>query len=192
MCWSARPGDVGGSCGYGGGGVDGRRRCESLRAVGDGCGGAWTGSEGKKWGASRSWILLDAVGDEQVLDADKYAIMCHVDINVRDLRILDPLLSYPSARWRCCCCRSIVMGVGRRALGGASPSSSSMPQVFLLAGNAASFGTWMLSVSYRNTRAGCCTCTEGESLGFRCDGWRTWAGISRCSAQIHSLWQESP
>lgn len=89
---------MGGGCGYGGGGggVSGRRRCESLRAVGDGCGGAWTGSEGKKWGASRSWILLDAVGDEQVLDADKYAIMCHVDINVRDLRILDPLLSYPS------------------------------------------------------------------------------------------------
>ena len=52
--------------------------------------------EGKKRGASRSWILLDAAGEERVLDADKYAIMHRVDINARDLRILDPLLSYPS------------------------------------------------------------------------------------------------
>ncbi|ONM09059.1 Magnesium transporter MRS2-2 [Zea mays] len=58
--------------------------------------GAGTGSEGKKRGASRSWILLDAAGEEQLLDADKYAIMRRVDINARDLRILDPLLSYPS------------------------------------------------------------------------------------------------
>jgi magnesium transporter len=50
----------------------------------------------KKRGASRSWILIDASGDERVLDADKYAIMHRVDINARDLRILDPLLSYPS------------------------------------------------------------------------------------------------
>jgi hypothetical protein len=52
--------------------------------------------EGKKRGASRSWILFDAAGEERVLDADKYAIMHRVDINARDLRILDPLLSYPS------------------------------------------------------------------------------------------------
>ncbi|XP_015691080.2 magnesium transporter MRS2-I isoform X1 [Oryza brachyantha] len=51
---------------------------------------------GKKRGASRSWILFDAAGEERVLDADKYAIMHRVDINARDLRILDPLLSYPS------------------------------------------------------------------------------------------------
>ena len=50
----------------------------------------------KKRAASRSWILIDASGDERVLDADKYAIMHRVDINARDLRILDPLLSYPS------------------------------------------------------------------------------------------------
>ena len=50
----------------------------------------------KKRAASRSWILFDASGDERVLDADKYAIMHRVDINARDLRILDPLLSYPS------------------------------------------------------------------------------------------------
>lgn len=52
--------------------------------------------EGKKRGSSRSWILFDAAGEERVLDADKYAIMHRVDINARDLRILDPLLSYPS------------------------------------------------------------------------------------------------
>jgi magnesium transporter len=52
----------------------------------------------KKRGASRSWILIDASGDERVLDADKYAIMHRVDINARDLRILDPLLSYPSSK----------------------------------------------------------------------------------------------
>ena len=134
--------------------------------------GAGTGSEGK-WGASRSWILLNAAREDQVLDADKYAIMRRVDINARDLRILDPLLSYPSARWRCCCCWSIVMGVGRRALGGAIPSSSSMPQVFLLAGKAASFGTRMLSVSCRNARTGCCTCTEGRKLGI----WMRWLAV---------------
>uniref|UniRef100_A0A0D9VYU1 Magnesium transporter n=1 Tax=Leersia perrieri TaxID=77586 RepID=A0A0D9VYU1_9ORYZ len=54
------------------------------------------GGGGKKRGASRSWILFDAAGEERVLDADKYAIMHRVDINARDLRILDPLLSYPS------------------------------------------------------------------------------------------------
>ncbi|KAK3146131.1 hypothetical protein QOZ80_3BG0261980 [Eleusine coracana subsp. coracana] len=54
------------------------------------------GGDGKKRGASRSWILFDATGEERVLDADKYAIMHRVDINARDLRILDPLLSYPS------------------------------------------------------------------------------------------------
>lgn len=57
---------------------------------------AAAGAEGKKRGASRSWILFDAAGEESVLDADKYAIMHRVDINARDLRILDPLLSYPS------------------------------------------------------------------------------------------------
>nr|CAB3493281.1 unnamed protein product [Digitaria exilis] len=66
-----------------------------MAAVGSGA-GAGAGAEGKKRGASRSWILFDAVGEERVLDADKYAIMHRVDINARDLRILDPLLSYPS------------------------------------------------------------------------------------------------
>lgn len=47
-------------------------------------------------GGSRSWILMDASGEDTILDVDKYAIMQRVQIHARDLRILDPLLSYPS------------------------------------------------------------------------------------------------
>ncbi|XP_040375096.1 magnesium transporter MRS2-I isoform X2 [Rosa chinensis] len=47
--------------------------------------------------SSRSWVLLDATGQATVLDVDKYAIMHRVHIHARDLRIVDPLLSYPSA-----------------------------------------------------------------------------------------------
>ncbi|KAG9452542.1 hypothetical protein H6P81_005446 [Aristolochia fimbriata] len=50
----------------------------------------------KKTVAARSWILLDCTGEGTVLDVDKYAIMHRVQIHARDLRILDPLLSYPS------------------------------------------------------------------------------------------------
>ncbi|KAL0874666.1 hypothetical protein Bca101_024371 [Brassica carinata] len=47
--------------------------------------------------SSRSWISIDATGQRTVLDEDKYAIMQRVQIHARDLRILDPNLSYPSA-----------------------------------------------------------------------------------------------
>ncbi|MED6182066.1 Magnesium transporter MRS2-I, variant 2 [Stylosanthes scabra] len=50
----------------------------------------------KKSAVSRSWILLEQDGSGAILDVDKYAIMRMVDIHARDLRILDPLLSYPS------------------------------------------------------------------------------------------------
>ncbi|PIA57107.1 hypothetical protein AQUCO_00600082v1 [Aquilegia coerulea] len=50
----------------------------------------------KKTAVSRSWILLDSTGEGTILDVDKYAIMHRVQIHARDLRILDPLLSYPS------------------------------------------------------------------------------------------------
>ncbi|XP_043692624.1 magnesium transporter MRS2-2-like isoform X2 [Telopea speciosissima] len=45
---------------------------------------------------SKSWILLDCSGEGTILDVDKYTIMERVQIHARDLRILDPLLSYPS------------------------------------------------------------------------------------------------
>ncbi|KAI9122944.1 hypothetical protein K1719_005833 [Acacia pycnantha] len=50
----------------------------------------------KKTQSSRSWILFDSSGQGSILDVDKYAIMHRVQIHARDLRILDPLLSYPS------------------------------------------------------------------------------------------------
>uniref|UniRef100_A0A5B6ZTI4 Magnesium transporter n=1 Tax=Davidia involucrata TaxID=16924 RepID=A0A5B6ZTI4_DAVIN len=50
----------------------------------------------KKAAGSRSWILMDSTGEDTILDVDKYAIMHRVQIHARDLRILDPLLSYPS------------------------------------------------------------------------------------------------
>ncbi|KAK6120049.1 hypothetical protein DH2020_046179 [Rehmannia glutinosa] len=51
----------------------------------------------KKGAVSRNWISLDSSGQGIILDLDKYDIMKRVQINARDLRILDPLLSYPSA-----------------------------------------------------------------------------------------------
>ncbi|KAB1218071.1 Magnesium transporter MRS2-7 [Morella rubra] len=45
---------------------------------------------------ARSWILMDCTGQGTILDVDKYTIMQRVHIHARDLRILDPLLSYPS------------------------------------------------------------------------------------------------
>ncbi|KAL1215420.1 Magnesium transporter MRS2-2 [Cardamine amara subsp. amara] len=45
---------------------------------------------------SRSWVIIDATGQSTPLDVDKYAIMHRVQIHARDLRILDPNLSYPS------------------------------------------------------------------------------------------------
>ncbi|AES65935.2 hypothetical protein MtrunA17_Chr2g0307931 [Medicago truncatula] len=38
----------------------------------------------------------DSNGHSSQIDVDKYAIMHRVQINACDLRILDPLLSYPS------------------------------------------------------------------------------------------------
>ena len=50
----------------------------------------------KKGQSARSWIVIDCGGEGTILDVDKYAIMHRVHIHARDLRILDPLLSYPS------------------------------------------------------------------------------------------------
>ncbi|XP_019161385.1 PREDICTED: magnesium transporter MRS2-I-like isoform X2 [Ipomoea nil] len=49
-----------------------------------------------KSSVSRSWILFDKRGQSAILDLDKQGIMKRVPIHTRDLRILDPLLSYPS------------------------------------------------------------------------------------------------
>ncbi|KAI3883350.1 hypothetical protein MKW92_039596 [Papaver armeniacum] len=49
--------------------------------------------------ASRGWIYLDCTGEATVLDVDKSANLLHQNFQIheRDLRILDPLLSYPCA-----------------------------------------------------------------------------------------------
>ncbi|PON40148.1 Mg2+ transporter protein, Zinc transport protein [Parasponia andersonii] len=54
------------------------------------------GAKKKNPQSSRSWALIDCTGESTLLDVDKYAIMHRVQIHARDLRILDPLLSYPS------------------------------------------------------------------------------------------------
>ncbi|EFJ28036.1 hypothetical protein SELMODRAFT_94109 [Selaginella moellendorffii] len=51
---------------------------------------------GKKGMASRIWCVLDSNGEPVTLDMDKAAVMHRAGIHARDLRILDPLLSYPS------------------------------------------------------------------------------------------------
>ncbi|KAB2016101.1 hypothetical protein ERO13_D08G070700v2 [Gossypium hirsutum] len=50
----------------------------------------------KKTAVTTSWISIDAKGKSVILDVDKYAIMRRVQVHARDLRILDPMLSYPS------------------------------------------------------------------------------------------------
>lgn len=50
----------------------------------------------KKAVGVRSWLLLDSTGQAQVVEAGKHAIMRRTGLPARDLRILDPLLSYPS------------------------------------------------------------------------------------------------
>ncbi|KAJ4716124.1 magnesium transporter MRS2-3 [Melia azedarach] len=50
----------------------------------------------KKAAGVRPWLLLDSTGQEHVVEAGKHAIMRRTGLPARDLRILDPLLSYPS------------------------------------------------------------------------------------------------
>ncbi|KAK4258863.1 hypothetical protein QN277_005263 [Acacia crassicarpa] len=50
----------------------------------------------KKGFGIRAWLLIDATGQTQVVEAGKHAIMRRSGLPARDLRILDPLLSYPS------------------------------------------------------------------------------------------------
>lgn len=47
--------------------------------------------------SSTSWILLNCKGQCSIVDMDKHRIMNLAQIHYRDFRILDPMLSYPSA-----------------------------------------------------------------------------------------------
>ena len=53
-------------------------------------------SSRKKGTGVRPWLLLDSTGQAQVVEVGKHAIMRPTGLPARDLRILDPLLSYPS------------------------------------------------------------------------------------------------
>ncbi|XP_034227513.1 magnesium transporter MRS2-3-like [Prunus dulcis] len=44
----------------------------------------------------RSWLLMDSGGKTQVMEAGKHVIMRRTGLPARDLRILDPVLMYPS------------------------------------------------------------------------------------------------
>ncbi|KAL8103306.1 magnesium transporter MRS2-1-like isoform X1 [Apium graveolens] len=44
----------------------------------------------------RSWIRVDTSGNSQVIEVDKFSMMCRCDLPARDLRLLDPLFVYPS------------------------------------------------------------------------------------------------
>lgn len=54
------------------------------------------GGHRKKGTGVRAWMLVDSTGQAQVIEAGKHAIMRRTGLPARDLRILDPLLSYPS------------------------------------------------------------------------------------------------
>eukprot|EP00262_Sarcandra_glabra_P009974 TRINITY_DN24814_c0_g1_i1.p1 TRINITY_DN24814_c0_g1~~TRINITY_DN24814_c0_g1_i1.p1 ORF type:complete len:441 (-),score=60.94 TRINITY_DN24814_c0_g1_i1:160-1482(-) len=44
----------------------------------------------------RSWIRVDAAGNSQITEIDKFTMMRRCDLPARDLRLLDPLFVYPS------------------------------------------------------------------------------------------------
>ena len=67
-----------------------------IRPVHAGIGLSVGGGIRKKSTGVRAWLLLDATGQTQVVEAGKHAIMRRTGLPARDLRILDPLLSYPS------------------------------------------------------------------------------------------------
>ncbi|WZZ28686.1 hypothetical protein YC2023_012087 [Brassica napus] len=54
------------------------------------------GGSRKKGMGVRTWLVLCSSGKEQATEAGKHTIMRRTGLPARDLRILDPLLSYPS------------------------------------------------------------------------------------------------
>lgn len=56
-----------------------------------------TSSGPKKKGTVRAWLVLNTTGQAQVLEAGKSDIMSRTGLPGRDLRSLDPVLSYPSS-----------------------------------------------------------------------------------------------
>lgn len=51
----------------------------------------------KKVGGTRTWLRVDCTGGSELVDMGKQSIMRMTGLLARDLRILDPMLSYPSS-----------------------------------------------------------------------------------------------
>ncbi|GER43404.1 magnesium transporter, partial [Striga asiatica] len=71
---------------------------EPLARPTAGSAGAGIGVGGlrKKAAGVRAWLKLDSTGQAEVVEVGKHVIMRWTGLPARDLRILDPLLSYPS------------------------------------------------------------------------------------------------
>ncbi|KAL6209963.1 hypothetical protein ACLB2K_020901 [Fragaria x ananassa] len=69
---------------------------DPTRTIMSGPGMAVGGPLRKKGTGVKPWLLLDSNGQAQVVEVGKHAIMRRTGLPARDLRILDPLLSYPS------------------------------------------------------------------------------------------------
>ncbi|XP_050366928.1 magnesium transporter MRS2-3 [Argentina anserina] len=69
---------------------------DPTRAIMSGPGMTVGGPLRKKGMGVKPWLLLDSNGQAQVVEVGKHAIMRRTGLPARDLRILDPLLSYPS------------------------------------------------------------------------------------------------
>lgn len=49
----------------------------------------------RKVAGMREWLIIDGGGQTAVVEAGKYATMRRTGLPARDLRVLDPMLSYP-------------------------------------------------------------------------------------------------
>ena len=77
-------------------GPSGEEEADLTRPTSGGLGLSLGGGLRKKGSGVRAWLLIDSTGQAQVVEAGKHAIMRRTGLPARDLRILDPLLSYPS------------------------------------------------------------------------------------------------
>lgn len=58
----------------------------------------------KKATGIKNWLLIDSTGQGQTMEVGKHTVMRRTGLPTSDLRILDPILSYPSTvlgRERC-------------------------------------------------------------------------------------------
>ncbi|GLJ49972.1 hypothetical protein SUGI_1062760 [Cryptomeria japonica] len=72
-----------------------RPRFSATRAAINGGGEEEEKSAGRRKKGVKAWLLLDEHGNAQVVEVGKNVILRRTALNARDLRILDPLLSYP-------------------------------------------------------------------------------------------------